>query len=277
MLIARGPRGFHGGRVSDALVSQIDIYPTLCGLAGIEPPQFVQGRSLLGLVRREVDEVNEEIFAELTYHAAYEPQRAIRTKRFKYIRRFADRETPVLPNVDDSPSKDVLIEHGWAERPVAREQLYDLVFDPGGGHEPRRRPGLRGRPPRTRRAPRPLDAPDGRSRCSTGRWRPRRALSSTSPASARHASRAWRRWSPDAPEALVSEVALEPGPSSADRLRRVHLGMIDGGWRASMMAVWRSSPPRSSEGRWRSCCRGWRSPSCGRPPPRATSAPSVAT
>ena len=84
-------------------------------------------------MRREVDEVNEEIFAELTYHAAYEPQRAVRTKRFKYIRRFADRETPVLPNVDDSPSKDVLIEHGWAERPVAREQLYDLVFDPAEG------------------------------------------------------------------------------------------------------------------------------------------------
>jgi arylsulfatase A-like enzyme len=88
---------------------------------------------MLPLVRREADEVNTEVFAELTYHAAYEPQRAIRTKRFKYIRRFDERETPVLPNVDDSPSKDVLIEHGWAERPIAREQLYDLVFDPGEG------------------------------------------------------------------------------------------------------------------------------------------------
>src|SRR3954447_9059609 len=130
MLILRGPGGFHGGRVSDALVSQIDVYPTLCELAGIEAPAFVQGRSLLPIVRREADEVNEKIFAELTYHAAYEPQRAIRTRRFKYIRRFGEREKSVLANVDDSPSKDLLLAHGWAERPIAREQLYDLVFDP---------------------------------------------------------------------------------------------------------------------------------------------------
>ena len=36
LLIMRGPGGFHGGRVSDALVSQIDLYPTICELAGIE-------------------------------------------------------------------------------------------------------------------------------------------------------------------------------------------------------------------------------------------------
>src|SRR3954468_4973199 len=64
MLILRGPGGFHGGRVSDALVSQIDVYPTLCELAGIEAPAFVQGRSLLPIVRREADEVNDAIFAE---------------------------------------------------------------------------------------------------------------------------------------------------------------------------------------------------------------------
>ena len=130
MLIVRGPGGFHGGRVSDALVSQIDLYPTLCELAGVEQPSFLQGRSLLAHVRGQAPEVNEEIYAELTFHAAYEPQRAIRTRRFKYIRRFGDRLEPVLANVDDSPSKDVLVEHGWAERPARREELFDLVFDP---------------------------------------------------------------------------------------------------------------------------------------------------
>ncbi len=82
------------------------------------------------MVRREVDEVNDAIFAELTFHAAYEPQRAIRTKRFKYIRRFGERTTPVLPNVDDGPTKDLLVANGWAEKPLAREELHDLLFDP---------------------------------------------------------------------------------------------------------------------------------------------------
>jgi arylsulfatase A-like enzyme len=131
LLIMRGPGGFHGGRVSDALVSQIDLYPTLCELAGIETPAFVQGRSMLPLIRREVAEINEEVFAELTYHAAYEPMRAIRTHRWKYIRRFGERELPVLANVDDGPSKELLIEAGWADRPLPREELHDLLFDPG--------------------------------------------------------------------------------------------------------------------------------------------------
>ena len=74
-----------------------------------------------------------EVFAELTYHAAYEPQRAIRTERFKYVRRFDDYPTPVLANCDDSPSKDAYLARGWAKRPVARESLHDLFFNPGEG------------------------------------------------------------------------------------------------------------------------------------------------
>jgi arylsulfatase A-like enzyme len=131
MLIMRGPGGFHGGKVSDALVSQIDLFPTLCELGGIAPPPWLQGRSLLPVVTGKVPEVNAEIFAELTFHAAYDPQRAIRRKRYKYIRRFGERAAPVLPNTDDSPSKDLLIDHGWAEEQRPPEQLHDLVFDPG--------------------------------------------------------------------------------------------------------------------------------------------------
>jgi arylsulfatase A-like enzyme len=135
LLIMRGPGGFHGGKVTSALVSQIDLFPTICDLTGAECPDFLQGRSILPLMRREVDEVNDEIFAELTYHAAYEPQRAIRTQRWKYIRRFGDHETPVLANVDDGPSKDLLIESGWADRPLPREELHDLLFDPLEAHD----------------------------------------------------------------------------------------------------------------------------------------------
>ena len=93
-------------------------------------PAWLQGQSLLSLIRGDVEQINDEIFAEVTYHAAYEPQRAVRTQRWKYIRRFGERPGPVLPNVDDGPSKDVWLEGGWREQRPAAEQLYDLIFDP---------------------------------------------------------------------------------------------------------------------------------------------------
>ena len=130
MLIMRGPGGFTGGRACDALVSHIDIFPTVCELLEIDDPEWLQGRSMMPLVRGEKDETNDAVFTEVTYHSTYEPQRAVRTRRWKYIRRFGDREFPLMPNCDNSPSKDVWIEHGWRERPQAREQLYDLMFDP---------------------------------------------------------------------------------------------------------------------------------------------------
>jgi arylsulfatase A-like enzyme len=129
LLIARGPGGFDGGKVCDAMVSHLDLFPTICELAGIDSPAWLQGTSILPLVRGEVEEINEEVFAEVTFHAAYEPQRAVRTKRWKYIKRFAERQMPVLPNCDDSPSKDEWMDHGWRQRQVASEQLYDLIFD----------------------------------------------------------------------------------------------------------------------------------------------------
>jgi hypothetical protein len=130
-LIIRGPNGFYGGHVSDALVSHLDLYPTLLELAGARLPTGINGHSMLPLVRKEQTQIRAELFAELTYHAAYDPQRAIRTHRYKLIRHFGDRLEPVLPNVDDSPSKDLLIRAGWGQHPRPRLEFYDLVLDPG--------------------------------------------------------------------------------------------------------------------------------------------------
>ncbi len=130
MLVLRGPEPFNGGRVIDALVSHIDIYPTVCEYLEIERPPFLQGVSLLGLLHGHTTSAREEVFAGSTWHAAYEPQRAVRTARHKYIRRWGERLTPVLPNTDDGPSKDLLLRGGWGERVIPKEQLYDLVFDP---------------------------------------------------------------------------------------------------------------------------------------------------
>jgi N-sulfoglucosamine sulfohydrolase len=130
LLMLRGPGGLWGGRVVDAPVSHLDLFPTVCELAGIEPPARLDGTSLLPLVRGDVARLHDELFAEITYHAAYEPQRVIRTERFKYIRHFGDHDGPVLSNCDDGPTKDELVASGWPEWIAESEQLYDLRLDP---------------------------------------------------------------------------------------------------------------------------------------------------
>jgi arylsulfatase A-like enzyme len=129
-LLLRGPGGFSGGQISDALVSHLDIFPTICELLDIEPPERLEGRSLLPLLEGQ-KEIHDELFIEINFHAAYEPQRAIRTRRWKYIRRFGDRRRPVLCNVDDGPSKDLWVNSGWADQVLPDEELYDLILDPG--------------------------------------------------------------------------------------------------------------------------------------------------
>jgi len=130
MLMMRGPGGFSGGKVSDALISQLDLFPTLCELLEIAPPSWLEGRSLLPLIRGEKSEINDEVFAEVNYHAAYEPKRGVRTRRWSYLRNYDNRRRPVLPNCDDGLSKDVWVEAGWRNRLVPPEQLFDLTFDP---------------------------------------------------------------------------------------------------------------------------------------------------
>jgi len=129
-LVMRGPGGFFGGKVCDSLVSHVDLFPTLCDLLEIPAPEWLQGKSLLPVLQGKQREVNEEIYAEVNFHAAYEPMRAVRTQRWKYIRRFQNYHHPVLPNCDDGPSKTYWLTKGWATQPVADEELYDLVFDP---------------------------------------------------------------------------------------------------------------------------------------------------
>jgi len=124
-LIVRGPGGFTGGKVVDAMVSLLDLVPTACELAGL-----ASGPTLGALVRGEVNKLHDELFGEVTYHAAYEPQRSSARNANKYIRRWDDRQKPVLPNTDDCLTRQFLIEQGWTQQPRDREMLFDLVFRP---------------------------------------------------------------------------------------------------------------------------------------------------
>ncbi len=126
----RWPERIRGGQVSDALVSQIDLYPTLCEWLGLAAPAQLQGNSLAPVIADPRHEINDAVYSEVTYHAATEIMRAVRTPRWLYIRRWDPRLRPVGPNTDVSYSKQVLVAAGLAGRTYAGEELYDCVFDP---------------------------------------------------------------------------------------------------------------------------------------------------
>lgn len=116
---------------SDALVTHLDIVPTILDVLGVEQDATLQGKSLAALLKDAGTQLHQEVFSEVNYHASYEPMRSIRSDRYRYVRRFdTGWERPVLPNIDDGPSKDALRQCGFQDYCVQSETLYDMAFDP---------------------------------------------------------------------------------------------------------------------------------------------------
>lgn len=119
----------------DALVSTVDIFPTLIEILELETPpalqEAIQGRSFSHLFRNPTAEHREHVFGEVNFHTSYEPMRSVRTRRFNLVRNY-DRHYPYvhLSNIDNSPAKDFLMAGGLAETEKSPVELYDLVLDP---------------------------------------------------------------------------------------------------------------------------------------------------
>ena len=75
-------------------------------------------------------EPRDEIFLEFTWHSKYNPMRAVRTDRFKYVRNFGDLPRVYIPAplFSSEAGKEVRAEFYGSQRP--EEELYDLEADP---------------------------------------------------------------------------------------------------------------------------------------------------
>lgn len=130
-LIMRLPVGWPRPEgAGERLFSHVDLVPTVIDRLGIDLPQGLHGvshlRWLLGDVRAPR---RREIFAENTFGDAYDPMRAVRTARWKYIRAYEPRPELVLPaDVERSPVRNGIGDDHL--RPRAMEELYDLSDDP---------------------------------------------------------------------------------------------------------------------------------------------------
>lgn len=65
-MFVRWPNGIKSGSKSDALVSSLDIYPTLLELAGATLPKHAMGKSLLPLLTDPKATVRQVVFSECT-------------------------------------------------------------------------------------------------------------------------------------------------------------------------------------------------------------------
>jgi arylsulfatase A-like enzyme len=128
-LLMRWPaRRLVGGRTIEALTSHVDLVPTVLEGLGLAAPDGLHGRSLWPLLRDEAQRHHEAVFAEKTFHTAYEPQRSVRTERYKLI---ANLEVDILNVPGDvlrSRVTPAMVDEIAVERPPL--ELYDLADDP---------------------------------------------------------------------------------------------------------------------------------------------------
>jgi len=140
-LIVRFPGQEEAGMIVDELISFIDFAPTVLSLAGIDIPDYLHGRAFLGS-RKEMEP--EFIFAARDrMDPALDNIRAVRDKRYKYIRNYMPEKPYVqfIPYRDQMPLMQELhkfegedklndIQKIWFSKTKPEEELYDLEDDP---------------------------------------------------------------------------------------------------------------------------------------------------
>lgn len=79
-----GP-GIQSGVIDQThLVSNVDLFPTLCGFAGVEPPPEMRGTSLVPLLHGD----DPKEWRDHVYYSYQHTGRCIRTKKYKYAMRY---------------------------------------------------------------------------------------------------------------------------------------------------------------------------------------------
>lgn len=139
-LIVRWPGHVGPGRVSDDLVSTIDISATVLDVAGIELPDYLDGQPFLGpqAQRREHIFAARDLIDEVMDHI-----RCVRTERYKYIRNYTPKNgyheceyvqnhRPMLAVIKDLAEKGQLTppQRLLLSKTKPIEELYDLQVDP---------------------------------------------------------------------------------------------------------------------------------------------------
>ncbi|WP_454830531.1 sulfatase family protein [Paraburkholderia xenovorans] len=135
-LIVRPPRSWatSPGKRGE-LVSHLDIVPTCLELAGMPLDEYAdkfEGASLVPLLKNTYADRGPEtriLFTQKNFHDGYDPMRAVRSGRYKYIRNFEKGPKLKLSlDLEQSVTRRGIGDLHLEER--AAEELYDLHVDP---------------------------------------------------------------------------------------------------------------------------------------------------
>jgi N-sulfoglucosamine sulfohydrolase len=141
-LIVSSPAQKQRGLTNQALVSWIDILPTILDWAGVQAPPTLIGRSLLPILEEENPKGWDTVYGSHQCHEVtmYYPMRMIRTRSHKYIRNLAYKlDYPFASDIYNSLTWQGILKNGdkmmgdrsvesFLHRPL--EELYDLEKDP---------------------------------------------------------------------------------------------------------------------------------------------------
>lgn len=140
--VIRWPSRIEPGGVHQGLRELVDLVPTMCEIAGVEPVPGVQGESFLEALRNPAVGGKRYVYAERNMHDTDDHVRAVRSERFKYIENaYPDEPMASAFDLIRSPANDAmraLYEAGQlpihqshafvSSRPAI--ELYDLDADP---------------------------------------------------------------------------------------------------------------------------------------------------
>ena len=148
-----------GGRTVDDFISLPDLAPTFLQAAGLDAPAAMTARSFLDILTSSqsgsVDSARRRVFTGRERHTIAQPNgtagypmRAIRTRKYLYVRNYRPERFPAgvdthaanaYRDIDPGPAKTYMMEHrgdpavanlfelGFGKRPA--EELYDLRAD----------------------------------------------------------------------------------------------------------------------------------------------------
>lgn len=133
-LIVHDPDANGNGRRSSSLVELLDLFPTLCDLAGIASPDHLQGKSLRPLLDNPSSTLHEAAFTEARRGADAEYWgRSVRTRRWRYTEWNDGRDGVELYDHDRDPGEFTNL----AVEPTHRETIEGLrqLLQQGTGPE----------------------------------------------------------------------------------------------------------------------------------------------